>query len=113
MIIKQVEKNGRKWVLDAVKSRINRTRESILREKRDPCVMCGTTDLRSLVLGLCRAACVWCVTVARMTTSGTGGWLWRESGQRGFSTRVRTQDGRTKNSEDWVNMCLITLQSRG
>ncbi len=31
-------------MLGAVKSRINRTRKSILKEKRDPCVMCGTTD---------------------------------------------------------------------
>ena len=48
-----------------------------------------------------------------MTTSGTSGWLWRESGQRSCSTAaVRTQDGRTKSSESWVNMCLNTLQSR-
>ena len=31
-------------MLDAVKKTIKRTRKSILRERRDPCVSCGTTD---------------------------------------------------------------------
>ena len=63
--------------------------------------------------GLLRVVCVSCVTAARMTTSGTSGWLWKESGQRSCSTAaVRTQGGRTKSSESWANMCLNTSQSR-
>lgn len=31
-------------MLEVMRSTIKRTREHILKEKRDPCVMCGTTD---------------------------------------------------------------------
>ncbi len=48
-------------MLDAVKSRINRTRESILREKRDPCVMCGTTDPEKFSARITQSSmCVMC-----------------------------------------------------
>ena len=58
---KQVEKNGRKWMLDAVKSRIKRTREHILREKREPCVSCGTTDPEKFSARIMQSSmCVMC-----------------------------------------------------
>ena len=95
-------------MLDAVKSRINRTRRYLEREG-DPCVMCGTTD--PVYAGLCKAACVWCVTATRMTTSGTGGCR-RSLGNEAFN---KGADPRwpTKSLENWVNMCPNTLQSRG
>ena len=48
-------------MLDAVKNRIKRTRESILREKRDPCVSCGTTDPEKFSARIAQSSmCVMC-----------------------------------------------------
>ena len=53
-------------------------------------------------------------TVARMTTSGKAAGFGGSMGNEIiFNKGAALKDGRTKNSEDWVNMCLNTLQSRG